>query len=792
VPDYERTPPLQELLQKFEGTNYLSSLDLSSAYLQVELHENSRKYTAFLYDSVVYQFKRVPYGFKNSLPAFMRALRLALGNDTEDFVTAYVDDILVHSRTFEEHIRHLDIVIAKLTAAGFTLNVNKCKFGAAKVKFLGHEISQVGVSPDFNRMEAILQYPPPKNQKQLRQFLGTCNFHNRFIVKYAEHVAPLLPLLKKGVRWKWTPYLQQAFQYLRNCFANSLQLAHPSENRTDDIHTDASKVGVSAILSQKGDPGETLIISTASRVLTSVEQKYSICELGLLAIVYALRKFRIYVIGHPVTVYTDNKALSFLKKCSLTSNRVTRWVLQLQEYDLQINHISGAKNFFADVLSRNPVGMTPELKRLQRKRQEINVTKINLQINQAAPKQLKNLFGLQQADLHLQEIMGKVQENPDRYAFKYHLQQDLLCCRDSKEHPYWRIMLPKGLELSVLEYVHQSLGHAGTDKCVSHIKAMFYIKNLGRKVRRYVATCDVCQKVKHPNWAANIEPLSHLPQKPGELTAIDFYGPLPTGRGGVKYLLVCLEVFTKYVVLYPLKAATTKASLKKITTHYINKVVKPEIILSDHGSQFTSPLWKETLQQLGITVKYSPIRHPASNPAERIMKELGKYFKIYCHTTHKKWPQLIPYIQKWFNESVNQVTGYRPVELLGEVENELFKELAIRLPERSAQADLANKILKVYARLKYRAEARRVKRKGRNREWKPQVGDLVLIKGQPVSDSNQGVIAKFQRPYLGPFFIKQMINPSLYLVQDEKGVVKGLYNLAHLKPYFTKCTELTL
>jgi hypothetical protein len=111
VPDNERSPPLQELLQRFEDTRYLSSLDLSSAYLQVELHEDSRKYTAFLYDSVVYQYKRVPYGFKNSLPAFMRVLRLSLGDNTESFVTAYVDDILIHSKTFENHLRHLDLVI---------------------------------------------------------------------------------------------------------------------------------------------------------------------------------------------------------------------------------------------------------------------------------------------------------------------------------------------------------------------------------------------------------------------------------------------------------------------------------------------------------------------------------------------------------------------------------------------------------------------------------------------------------------------------------------------------------
>jgi hypothetical protein len=250
----------------------------------------------------------------------MRALRLALGNDTESFITAYVDDILVHSKTFDEHIQHLDTVFAKLTPAGFTLNVSKCKFGVAKVRFLGHEISEAGVTADPCRLEAILQYPPPKNQKQLRQFLGTCNFHNRFIMKYAEYVAPLLPLLKKGTKWEWKNDQRLAFQNLRSRFANSLQLSHPSEERRYEIHTDASKVGISAILSQKNDIGETFIISTASRVLTSVEQRYTIWELELLAIVYALKKCRVYVVGHPVTVYTDNKALSFLKKCSLTSD----------------------------------------------------------------------------------------------------------------------------------------------------------------------------------------------------------------------------------------------------------------------------------------------------------------------------------------------------------------------------------------------------------------------------------------------------------------------------------------
>ena len=176
----------------------------------------------------------------------MRALRLALGDGTESFVLAYVDDILVYSKTFEEHLEHLNIVVKKLTESGFTLNATKCRFCSTEVKFLGHTISQAGVTADSSRIEAILNYPAPKNQKQLRQFLGTCNFHNRFIIKYSDYVAPLLKLLKKGTRWAWTADQAIAFQNLRNSFAHSLQLSHPKEELPYEVHTDASKVGISS------------------------------------------------------------------------------------------------------------------------------------------------------------------------------------------------------------------------------------------------------------------------------------------------------------------------------------------------------------------------------------------------------------------------------------------------------------------------------------------------------------------------------------------------------------------
>ena len=151
---------------------------------------------------------------------------MVLGNGLEDSVVTYVDDV-VHSVCFEDHLRHLDTVLGKLTAAGFTINANKCSFCKPQIKFLGHVISSEALLPDVDRIKAILSYPPPRNQKQLRRFLGICNFHQQFIPNYAHFVSPLLILLRKGQKWKWTGDLQKAFELLRDRFAHSIELVHP-------------------------------------------------------------------------------------------------------------------------------------------------------------------------------------------------------------------------------------------------------------------------------------------------------------------------------------------------------------------------------------------------------------------------------------------------------------------------------------------------------------------------------------------------------------------------------------
>jgi transposase InsO family protein len=782
IPDRTKTLPTHELLQRMHGAKYISSLDLISAFLQIPLEESSRKWTAFQFEGQTLQFTRTPFGFRNSLASFIRALTHVLGTDSTEYVLHYVDDILIYSKTYEDHLKHLDAVLGKLTNAGFTINLDKCVFGKQEVKFLGHVISDRQVKVDPDRVAAILKYPAPRNQKQLRQFLGTCNYHHRFIINYADYVAPLLGLLKKGTKWKWTPELQMAFETLREKFANTIHLIQPNETLPYIIHTDASSKAIGAVLKQTDEEGNINIVSTASRVMNSAEKRYTTCEQELLAVVYALEKFRIHVYGSKIIVNTDNRALIFLQKCAITSNRVARWLINIQEYDIEIQHIKGVNNHLADVLSRNPTGLGIEEINALSRPNTITVNKIDIGVDKGVLKDLKNLAEIQKADPKLNIVREGAVNNPEDK--RYRIEEEILFRRDSREAS-WKAMLPDGLETSIIRYVHDSLGHAGADKSINEINQSFYIKNIGRKARRIIAACDICQRVKHPNRARDIVERSHLPMQPGELCAIDLYGPLPTGRGGVRYILVCLEVFSKHIKLYPLKTATTRACLNRLTNQYFVQVIKPKMILSDNGTQFQSPVWKRTMREQGVEIRYSAIRHPQSNPSERYMREIAKFCRIYCHLNHRKWAELIPHIERWINQTIASATNYTPVELLFEAERpNLFQQYLPKLPaEMTGEDEIQVKIEKAYQRMKQRIYNRRNQRRSRGMKWKPVVNEKVLIRSQPISDAIAGVTGKFIRPFEGPYTISKLIPPSTVELCDSKGKVRGTFNWKSIKRY---------
>jgi len=320
-------------------------------------------------------------------------------------------------------------VLENLTTAGFTINANKCSFCKPEVKFLGHEIGSEALMPDMDRVKVILSYPLLRNQKQLRRFLAICNFPQKFMPSYAHFVSPLLILLKRGHKWKWTSDLQKAFELLRDRFAHSIELVHPDSESDCVNYTDASARAIGGVLMQKGKAGNLRFISTTSRVLNPTEQRYMPCDHELLAIVHSFQKFRIYVYGRIIKLYTDSQALSFLIRCVITSNRVARWLLAIQQYDTEICNIKGANNVLADILSRYPSELSVAETRELSRPGTIMVHAIDLKVDKSVCKDPKNLGKLQNTDPRLKGLKDKVTEDTSRIGAKFRLKGDVLFCR---------------------------------------------------------------------------------------------------------------------------------------------------------------------------------------------------------------------------------------------------------------------------------------------------------------------------------------------------------------------------
>jgi hypothetical protein len=542
---------------------------------------------------------------------------------------------------------------------------------------------------------------------------------------------------------------------------------HPSEDKGLIINTDASGRAIGSILMQESQDGKFNIISTASRVLNHAEQGYTTCEKEFISIVYALNRFKVYVYGRKIVLNTDNKALTFLNKCVITSNRVARWMVEICQFDVEIRHIKGVQNHLADILSRNPSGLTDKETRNPTRPDQVMVHHIQLYEDKSLKQDLKTLATLQETDDRLAALKREATAHPTD-GDQLLLRDDVLYCRDGKLQQRWKAMLPHCLESKVFKFTHFSLGHSGVEKGMEEIKRVFCVRNLGRKLRRFIACCEVCQRTKHLNRSHNVEEKRHLPKKPGDVRAVDVYGSLPVARGNVRYVFVCYDVFSKFVKLYALKSATTKACLNKLVNNYFGNVITPRVILSDNATQFRSPSWRKALQQHGVEVRFAPVRHPESNPSERCMRELSKFCRIYCHENHKQWGQLLQHIERWVNNTVASSTGYTPCELMyGTERPNIFSKLTPKVegPDQETEA-IEQKLENAYARMRKRALAREKRRKRGKANWEPQLQERVLVKVQPVSDAIKGITSKFMNVYEGPYFISKVLNNSAYEVQD--------------------------
>ena len=303
----------------------------------------------------LWEFTVMPYGLTGATQTCQQGLDSVL-HDCKYCVDNYVDDIVVFSSDMKSHARDLQKVLGALQDAGFTLRGSKCVFGKMNIKHLGFQYGINGVSPSADRIQTILNWPVPKSPKELRSFLGLTNFYRRFVHNYADIAAPLTDLTSSKVTFTWSPQHQKAFETLRQALVSPPILDYPTHDDHFVLTTDASDVGLGAILSTL----RGIVVEYASRSLNSTERKYSTTEKECLAIVWAVRKFRHFLLGAPFTLETDHKPLEWLESAKVSharSQRLERWSLELRAYDFKVVHRPGKDNCHVDSLSRLPISL---------------------------------------------------------------------------------------------------------------------------------------------------------------------------------------------------------------------------------------------------------------------------------------------------------------------------------------------------------------------------------------------------------------------------------------------------
>lgn len=621
--DHEGPVDMEQIFRKCKRFGIMSSIDLTASYWQVPLALESRHYTGFMFEGRTYHFCVVPFGTKVSCAALSRAAESTL-KGLEDFLIDFADDWLCVLDDFAQHIDHLELLFERILVEGITVNFSKVKFCRQEIKFLGYILTTEGIKPDPDKIQGIREFPTPRNPKQLRGFLGVLNFSSRFTSHLSQEIQPLLRLLKKGVKWKWEKEDTVVFEKVKKLFSDEVLLYHPDKSRPFILCTDSSHFGLGALLYQTDDEGKRVLVCCASRGLRGSEVNYFTTELELLAIVWSLSKFRTFLVKSEVVIETDHKALTFLLSTRFINDRLTRWILAIQDYAPKIVHVPGSQNIAADVLSRLSGHRSHKLDN------DALIGMIYLQKpSRSLQKVLKNINHFQINDPKLKLIMNNLKT--DKPVRDYSLHNDILFKGTVNKKC---IVLTEEIINNLVLETHQLYGHLGVLKCVKMISENFYYPNLKAKTTRILRGCDSCQrnKIYTSSTAGRSSPI--VPDGPHDLISIDFCGPLPTSRGGTKYILAVLDVFTKFVVLYAIRRADTRTTINKIFNNYIPLYGKPKKVQSDHGTQFTSKGWVNRLESEGIRAVFSSIRHPQSNAVERINKEIGRYFRTLTSDKH--------------------------------------------------------------------------------------------------------------------------------------------------------------
>jgi hypothetical protein len=530
------------------------------------------------------------------------------------------------------------------------LKASKCVFISQYIEFLGHVITPEGILPSEKGKESIQKYSEPRTIKQVQAFLGATGYYRKFIQNYSQIAEPLTNLIRKNTKFNWTIECQNAFDVLKEKLLEPPILIHFKENEPLTLYTDASSIGLGAILAQNQN-GKEGVIGYASKKLLKHQSNYAVTELECLAVIFGVSKFRQYLLGNAFTIKVDHCALCHLMNLKDPTGKLARWRLLLSEYQFTIEYKSGKQHKNVDALSRAPVeGASDEYEDSPR---IFFVEEINM-------KQY------QDEDTWCQSIKAKL--NADRPIYRnYHLINDILHRRIYfNDQIYELICLPEALRLSVLKACHddKTSGHTGVLRTFSRLWKRYHFPKMERYVRKYVQKCVQCQKRKHDNIKKGLlEPVEV--EGPFDHIGIDFMGPLPETPRRNTHLIVGIDYLTKWIIAKPVKRGDAATASDFIIEDVILIYGMVKSISTDRGKSFMNELFQLVTKEFGLTHIRTSGYHPRSNGlAERSIRTLTEMMSYYIKERHTDWDRIVPYVVFAYNTSLQATTRETPFFLL--------------------------------------------------------------------------------------------------------------------------------
>lgn len=779
-------PTVDSAFQHLGKAKFFTLLDLNSAYNQIPLDEESRKYTAFVVPWAQYEFNCVPFGLANGSMVLTDLINKIFGDIKFKYVFSFFDDIVIYSDTFQEHLQHIQEVLQRLKRANLTVNPSKITLASNKIEFLGHIIHNNTLTLSREKTEPIDNFPVPRNIKQLSRFLGMTAYYSRFIKNYSELTAPLNNLKKKGVPFVWSPEQQSAFEKLKSALTTSPILMMPNFDLPFVLHTDASRDSIGAVLSQRHN-GTLLPVAYASRPTNIHERNYSAFELEALSVTYFLNKFRVYLEHRHFYLYCDNSALTWLLSHPRQVGKISRWITLINAFQFTVYHVKGRDNVVADCLSR--LFEDPPPSQTDSKTEQSN-SKTPEQVNILfkIPDAFKDIKSHQAEDEQLQKIIKNLTKpNPPP---NYSLLEGVLVHQAPKQTKP-RIVIPDKLIPMLFHHYHQSptTAHLGIKKTWARVEPHFWSEKLKTIISDMVRSCIKCQTSKQAPTTKVGNLSSEIVTRPFEKIFIDYIGPLPRSKSGNKYILTITDSFSKYTVILASRNTTAKTTVSLLKKGLFSYFGFPKYLVSDNASPFRSNEFSEMCLQFGIRHVTTTPYYPNPSHAERVNKNIKTALRIFHNQNHTEWDQNIHFFQLAFNSAKHESTGFSPAELFLSFTIshplELHWNLDQLLSKNQAPQTNQDKWTEALGNLQKARQHRQTKYNSKRIPQPYKPGDWVMHRTHPQSKALDHINAKLMPLWSKPLIIETFTSPvTVRLIDPTSGKFVTRAHVSQLKRFF--------